>query len=58
LARIVALKLPDDVYRELERKAKRLGYSLVSDYVRDIIMRELGYKGEAAATISDVERIV
>jgi archaellum component FlaC len=58
VTRIVALKLPDDVYRELERKARRLGYSLVSDYVRDVIMRELGYKGEPAATLADVERVV
>lgn len=58
MARILAIKLPDDIYRELERKARRLGYSLVTDYVRDIIMRELGYKGEPLATISDVERLV
>ena len=41
--RIVAVKLPSDIYEELARRARRRGYSLVSDYVRDIILRELGY---------------
>ncbi|ABM80970.1 hypothetical protein [Hyperthermus butylicus] len=59
MARIVALRLPDDIYRELERKARRLGYSLVSDYLRDIVFRELGYKEESIrVTLTDVERIV
>jgi len=45
LARLVAIKIPDDVYRELERRAKEAGYTLVSDYVRDIVLRELGRAG-------------
>ncbi len=40
--RIVVVKLPDDVYRELEERARREGYPLVSDYVKALIMRELG----------------
>lgn len=45
MARLVAIKIPDDVYKELERRAKEAGYTLVSDYVRDIILRELGRAG-------------
>jgi len=45
LARLVAVKIPDDVYKELERRAREAGYTLVSDYVRDIILRELGRAG-------------
>ena len=45
MARLVAIKIPDDVYRELERRAKEAGYAFVSDYVRDIILRELGRAG-------------
>ncbi len=42
MPRIVAVKLPDDVYRELEKRAREEGFVLVSDYVREVIMRELG----------------
>jgi len=45
LARLVAIKIPDDIYRELERRAKEAGYTLVSDYIRDIVLRELGRAG-------------
>jgi len=45
LARLIAIKIPDDVYKELERRAKDAGYTLISDYVRDIILRELGRAG-------------
>lgn len=45
MARLVAIKIPDDIYRELERRAKEAGYTLVSDYVRDIVLRELGRAG-------------
>ncbi|NOZ88827.1 MAG: hypothetical protein GXO15_02780 [Crenarchaeota archaeon] len=54
--RIVAVELPEDVYRELERRAQRMGYSLVADYVRSLILRDLGYEGAPAA--ADVERLV
>ena len=55
--RIVAVRVPEEVYRELERKAKRLGFSLVSDYVRSIVLRELGYTSGVEPR-EDVERIV
>ncbi len=61
MARIVAFKLPDDLYEELERRARRLGYSLVSDYVRDLVLRELGYgggAGGAGASPEEVRKIV
>ena len=45
MARLVAIKIPDDIYRELERRAKEAGYTLVSDYIRDIVLRELGRAG-------------
>lgn len=45
MARLVAIKIPDDIYRELERRAKEVGYTLVSDYIRDIVLRELGRAG-------------
>ncbi|OWJ55664.1 hypothetical protein Pdsh_02460 [Pyrodictium delaneyi] len=57
MPRIVAVKLPDNVYRELEEKAKREGFPLVSDYLRYLVMRELGLlKGEGIEAL--VERIV
>jgi DNA repair exonuclease SbcCD ATPase subunit len=55
--RIIAVRIPEEVYRELERKAKRLGFSLVSDYVRSIVLRELGYTSGVEPR-EDVERIV
>ena len=45
MTRLVAIKIPDDIYRELERRAKEAGYTFVSDYVRDIVLRELGRAG-------------
>ncbi len=56
--RIIAIKLPEDIYRELERRAKRLGYGLVSDYLRDLIYRELGYKDREEHIRRLVEEIV
>jgi len=47
MPRIVAFSLPDDLYEELKRRAGRRGYSLVSDYVRALVLRELGYGDEA-----------
>ncbi len=40
--KIVAIRLPEKAYKELEERAKKLGYQLVSDYVRAIILKELG----------------
>ncbi len=42
MARIIAVKLPDEVYKELQRRSREEGYTLVSDYLRDLILRELG----------------
>ncbi|UXD22378.1 hypothetical protein IPA_04060 [Ignicoccus pacificus DSM 13166] len=42
MTKVIMLKLPDDVYEELERRAKAEGYALVSDYVKELISRELG----------------
>ncbi len=56
--RIIAIRLPEDVYRELEQRARRLGYSLLSDYLRDIIYRELGYKDKEEYTRRIVEEIL
>ncbi len=55
MARVVAVKLPDDIYAELERKARRRGYTLVSDYLRDLILRDLGYKEEGVAGLPPEE---
>ncbi len=40
--KLIVVRIPEEVYKELEERAKRLGYQLVSDYVRSIIMKELG----------------
>jgi len=40
--KIVAVRLPEKAYKELEERAKKLGFQLVSDYVRAIILKELG----------------
>jgi len=42
VTRHVVIRLPEDVYNELEKRAKDEGFLLVSDYVREIISRELG----------------
>ena len=42
MTRHVLVKLPDEVYSELEKRAREEGYVLVSDFVRDLISRELG----------------
>ncbi|MET1101981.1 MAG: hypothetical protein ABWW69_05865, partial [Pyrodictiaceae archaeon] len=41
MARILAIKLDDEVYEELLRRSRRLGYTLLADYVRDILLREI-----------------
>ncbi|HIQ24333.1 MAG TPA: hypothetical protein EYH50_04725 [Pyrodictium delaneyi] len=57
MPRVVAIKLPDSVYRELEERARREGFPLVSDYLRYLIMRELGLV-ESGNIEALVERIV
>ncbi len=46
MARLVAFTVPDEVYEELKRRAERKGYALLADYVRSIVMREIGYGDE------------
>ncbi|MET1128879.1 MAG: hypothetical protein ABWW70_06140 [Thermoproteota archaeon] len=47
-SRIVAVRLPDEVYRKLEEIARRRGYLLVSDLVREILTRAAEAGGEPA----------
>jgi len=56
VARLVAFTLPEDVYEELRRRAERRGYSLVSDYVRSIVLRELGYGEEGDERLREIVR--
>lgn len=58
MPRLVALRLPDDVYRELEERARREGFPLVSDYIRYLVLRELGLLGEERSVEALVERAV
>ncbi len=54
----IVVRLPDDVYRELEEAARREGYSLVSDYVKALIARSLGRGGPDLRSIEErLERI-
>jgi Mg2+ and Co2+ transporter CorA len=53
--RIVAFSVPDDVFEELKRRAERKGYALVADYVRSVVLRELGY-GEEAEKLREIVR--
>ncbi len=40
--RVIIVKIPEDVYFMLKEKSKVEGYSLVTDYVKALINRELG----------------
>ncbi len=40
--KVIAIRVPEDVYREIVERAKREGYELISDYIRTLILRELG----------------
>jgi len=56
--RLIVVRVPDDVYRELEEKARREGYALVADYVKALIMRELGRSGPSLRDLEErLERI-
>ncbi len=56
--KLVVIRLPDDIYRELEERAKREGYSLVSDYVKSLVLRELGRSGVDLRSIEErLERL-
>jgi len=41
--RTIIIKVDDKVYDELERRARSEGFLTVSDYVRNLILRSLGY---------------
>ncbi len=56
--KLVVIRLPDDVYRELEERARREGFTLVSDYIKSLILRELGRGGVDLRTIEErLERL-
>ena len=57
MARLVAFKVPEDVYRELKRRSREAGYTLVSDYVRDLLISCLR-TGQPLALGQDVRRVV
>ena len=59
MARIVAVKLSDEVYEELKKKSMAKGYFLVSDYVKYLIYTDLGretsnLEREKDATLRDM----
>jgi len=39
--RVIAIKIPEDQYRRLEERAKALGFTLASDYIRYLIFKDL-----------------
>ncbi len=51
--KMVVVRLPDDIYRELEEAARREGYSLVSDYVKRLILQALGKGGPSLRDIEE-----
>ncbi len=51
--KIIVVKIPYDIYIRLQERCRVEGYSLLSDYVRSIIYRELGIE----TTPSRIERI-
>ncbi|MCS7111353.1 MAG: ribbon-helix-helix domain-containing protein [Ignisphaera sp.] len=44
--RIVSVKIDDKLYEELEKRAKEEGFLTIAEYVRSLIMRELGKQGK------------
>lgn len=40
--KVIAIRVSEDVYKEIAERAKREGYELISDYIRTLILRELG----------------
>ncbi len=46
MAKIVIVKIDDKVYEELDKKARKKGYLLVTDYVKNLILRDLGREEE------------
>lgn len=55
MARVVAVKLSDEEYVELERVARERGYTMVAEFVKDVILDLL--KGERGETPPSLERL-
>lgn len=52
MARVVAVKLSDEEYVELERVARERGYTMVAEFVKDVILDLLkGERGEAPPSL-------
>ncbi len=56
MAKLIPVRVPDEVYRELLRRSREEGYTLLSDYVSDLITRCL--RGHAVQQLGDVRRVV
>ncbi|HID80110.1 MAG TPA: CopG family transcriptional regulator [Ignisphaera sp.] len=56
--RTIIIKIDDKVYDELERRARSEGFLTVSDYVRNLILRNLGYiSTESHSMVSEHEEV-
>jgi len=56
--RTIIIKVDDKVYDELERRARSEGFLTVSDYVRNLILKNLGYVSiEAHPMVSEHEEV-
>ncbi len=40
--KVIAIRVSEEIYKEIVERAKREGYELISDYIRTLILRELG----------------
>jgi len=49
LAKVIIVRIDDKVYEELDKKARKKGYLLVTDYVKNLILRDLGREEEVEA---------
>ncbi len=59
MPRLVAFKAPDDLYEELKRRSLESGYTLVSDYVRDLVASCVRGEGlPQLRGLGDVRRLV
>ncbi len=57
MARLIAFKVPDEVYRELKTRSREAGYSLLSDYLRDLVISCLR-GGTPLQGLGDVRKLV
>ncbi len=49
MAKVIIVRIDDKVYEELDKKARKKGYLLVTDYVKNLILRDLGREEEVEA---------